>query len=214
MCGFAGILSPIPFAAHGGEGAVRAAVDAMTKTLRLRGPDASGLVLAEPVAFGHRRLSIIDLSETGSQPMQLRAGGALITYNGEAYNFRDLRRELEALGHVFRGHSDTEVVLHCYEAWGLEGLRRLEGIFALALWDPAAQRLVLMRDRLGVKPLFHATSRWGLAFGSEIKAVLAAGGVDESLDDQAFSEYLWFGNTHGERTFYRGVRSLLPGHWP
>jgi asparagine synthase (glutamine-hydrolysing) len=103
------------------------------------------------------------------------------------------------------------VILHVYAQWGLEGLKRLEGIFAMALWDPAEKRLVLMRDRLGVKPLYYGDSAFGLAFGSEIKAVLAAGGVDITLDDQALSEYLWYGNPHGDRTFYRGVRALEPG---
>jgi asparagine synthase (glutamine-hydrolysing) len=186
----------------------------MTDTLIARGPDAGAILVEAPVAFGHRRLSILDLSEAGAQPMRLGAYGPILTYNGEVYNFRELRRALELLGHTdWRGHSDTEVILRVYLQWGLDGLKRLEGIFALALWDPAHQRLVLMRDRLGVKPLFYGESNTGLAFGSEIKVVLAAGGVDTSLDDQAFSEYLWYGNPHGARTFYRGVRALEPGHW-
>ena len=162
----------------------------MTATLAPRGPDAFGHLLRFPVAFGHRRLSILDLTEAGAQPMELGENGPAITYNGEVYNFRDLRSELEAGRCVFRGHSDTEVILNVYAAWGLAGLKRLEGIFALALWDPGHQRLVLMRDRLGVKPLFYGESTYGLAFGSEIKTVRAAGGVDASLDDQSFSEYL------------------------
>jgi asparagine synthase (glutamine-hydrolysing) len=145
--------------------------------------------------------------------MQLGENGPAITYNGEVYNFRELRCELEAGGCVFRGHSDTEVILNAYAAWGLAGLKRLEGIFALALWDPRHQRLVLMRDRLGVKPLFYGESTYGLAFGSEIKTVRAACGVDASLDDQSFSEYLWYGNSFEDRTFYKGVRVLEPGHW-
>lgn len=185
----------------------------MTATLAPRGPDAFGHLLRSPVVFGHRRLSILDLTEAGAQPMQLGENGPAITYNGEVYNFRELRRELEAGGCVFRGHSDTEVILNAYAAWGLAGLKRLEGIFALALWDPRHQRLVLMRDRLGVKPLFYGESTYGLAFGSEIKTVRAAGGVDASLDDQSFSEYLWYGNPFEDRTFYKGVRALEPGHW-
>jgi len=207
MCGFCGILpdEPADGLAH--------RVARMTATLTPRGPDAEGVHVEAGVALGHRRLSILDLSPTGAQPMVLRPGGPVVSYNGEAYNFADLRRELRAEGRVFRGHSDTEVLLHAYDAWGLHGLKRLEGIFAFGLWDPARRRLVLMRDRLGVKPLFHARSAQGLAFGSEIKAVLAAGGVDTGLDEQAFSEYLWYGNTHDERTLYRGVRALRPGHW-
>lgn len=188
-------------------------ITSMTATLVSRGPDASGHLFRPPIAFGHRRLSILDLSETGAQPMQLGEDGPVITYNGEVYNFRELREELKAEGCIFRGDSDTEVILHVYASWGLGGLKRLEGIFALALWDPAHQRMVLMRDRLGVKPLYYGDSTHGLAFGSEIKAVLAAGDVDSSLNDQSFSEYLWYGNSYEDRTFYKGVRALEPGHW-
>jgi len=181
----------------------------MTQTIAHRGPDSDGTFVGEGVALGHRRLSIIDLSSTGVQPMTL--GAATVVYNGEAYNFPQLRIELQGLGHAFRGHSDTEVLLHAYEAWGLEGLERLEGIFAFALWDAARRRLILMRDRLGIKPLFYAWHDGRLAFGSEIKAVLAGGTVDRSLDDQALMEFLWYGNAFDERTIYRGVRALQPG---
>jgi len=181
----------------------------MTATIAHRGPDGDGIFVGEGVALGHRRLSIIDLSSSGAQPMSL--GAATVAYNGESYNFPQLRIELERLGHTFRGHSDTEVLLHAYEAWGLAGLERLEGIFAFALWDAARGRLVLMRDRLGVKPLFYAWQGGRLAFGSEIKAVLVAGDVDRATDDQALAEYLWYGNAFEDRTIYRGVRALQPG---
>jgi asparagine synthase (glutamine-hydrolysing) len=185
----------------------------MMGTMTHRGPDAGGVFAADGVAFGHRRLSILDLSPTGAQPMTLDGSGLTITHNGEVYNFKELRTELEADGAVFRGHSDTEVVLNAYQAWGLDGLKRLEGIFAFALWDAVARRLVLMRDRLGVKPLFFSQSREELVFGSEIKAILASGGVDRTVDPQAFSEYLWYGNAFEDRTIYAGVRAVLPGHW-
>jgi asparagine synthase (glutamine-hydrolysing) len=181
----------------------------MTQTIAHRGPDGEGTFVGEGVALGHRRLSIIDLSSAGAQPMTL--GAATVVYNGEAYNFPQLRIELEGLGHAFRGHSDTEVLLHAYEAWGLAGLERLEGIFAFALWDSARRRLILMRDRLGIKPLFYAWQGGRLAFGSEIKAVLAGGAVDRGLDDQALMEFFWYGNAFEERTIYRGVRALQPG---
>ncbi len=181
----------------------------MTQTIAHRGPDGEGTFVGDGVALGHRRLSIIDLSSTGAQPMTL--GAATVVYNGESYNFPQLRTELEALGRSFRGHSDTEVLLHAYEAWGLAGLERLEGIFAFALWDSARRRLILMRDRLGIKPLFYAWQGGRLAFGSEIKAVLASGAVDQEVDDQALMEYLWYGNAFEERTIYRGVRALPPG---
>jgi asparagine synthase (glutamine-hydrolysing) len=191
---------------------LRSTLEAMTETLRARGPDSCGHLLRTPVALGHRRLSILDLTAAGAQPME-RPQGISIAYNGECYNFTELREELKHAGLGFRGQSDTEVILNAYAAWGLDGLKRLEGIFAFALWDSERQRLVLMRDRLGVKPLFYGQSTFGLAFGSEIKAVLRAGGVDKTLDDQAFAEYLWYGNTYEDRTFYRGVRAVEPGHW-
>jgi asparagine synthase (glutamine-hydrolysing) len=207
LCGFTGIFSKDE------NGNLFTVVEMMTETLVRRGPDGTGTFVSARVALGHRRLSVLDLSELGAQPMKLESLGVVITYNGEVYNCGELRTTLLDLGHCFNGRSDTEVILHVYVEWGLEGLRRLEGIFAFALWDPSRQRLVLMRDRLGVKPLYFGECQYGLAFGSEIKAVLAAGGVDTRLDDQAFSEYLWYGNVHGDRTFYQGVRALEPGHW-
>ncbi len=183
----------------------------MVPTIAHRGPDAEGTFIGEGVALGHRRLSIIDLSPTGAQPMSV--GGSTIVYNGETYNFAGLRAELEQAGRHFRGGSDTEVLLHAYDAWGLDGLLRLEGIFSFALWDSARRRLVLMRDRLGIKPLFYARRGEQLAFGSEIKSILAGLDVDRAIDDQAFAEYLWYGNSFEDRTMYRDIRALEPGHW-
>jgi asparagine synthase (glutamine-hydrolysing) len=181
----------------------------MTQTIAHRGPDGEGSFVGDGIALGHRRLSIIDLSDAGAQPMIF--GPATIVYNGEAYNFRQLRTELEGLGHAFRGHSDTEVLLHSYAEWGLAGLERVEGIFAFALWDSARRRLILMRDRLGIKPLFYSWQGGRLVFGSEIKAVLEGGNIDRSVDDQALTEFLWYGNSFEDRTIYRGVRALPPG---
>jgi asparagine synthase (glutamine-hydrolysing) len=203
MCGICGLYD---VQSHDDLGRT---VRRMTQTIAHRGPDAEGMFVGEGVALGHRRLSIIDLSSAGAQPMTL--GASTVVYNGEAYNFPLLRNELQACGRVFRGHSDTEVLLHAYDVWGLAGLERLEGIFAFALWDAARRRLILMRDRLGVKPLFYACQGGRLAFGSEIKAVLAAGGVKRDCDDQALTEYLWYGNAFEDRTIYRDVRSLQPG---
>lgn len=207
MCGFAGIASSeMP------EAQLRSLAQAMTATLALRGPDGGDVLVDPGVALGHRRLSIIELSDLGAQPMRLRPGGPAIAYNGEVYNFRELRRELEAAGERFRGGSDTEVVLRAYERWGLDGLKRLEGIFAFAINDPASGRLILMRDRLGIKPLFFARRGGTLVFGSEIKALRATGLVSREHDPQALSEYLWYGNAFEDRSFYREVRSLPPGH--
>jgi asparagine synthase (glutamine-hydrolysing) len=182
----------------------------MMHTLAHRGPDAEGAFVSAGVALGHRRLSILDLSPTGAQPMTV--GGTTVVYNGEAFNFRELRTELEELGRRFLGSSDTEVLLHAYEVWGLEGLARLEGLFALALWDATRRRLVLMRDRLGIKPLYYTWQDGRLAFGSEIKAVLAGIDPRREVDDQALAEYLWFGNCFEDRTLYGSIRALGAGH--
>lgn len=206
MCGFAGLLSP------GSPEQLTTRLSSMISTLAHRGPDGQGTFIAEGIALAHQRLSVIDLSVTGAQPMSTPRGTTVV-YNGEAYNFRDLRELLSREGVSFRGSSDTEVLLATYEAWGLDGLRRIEGMFAFSLWDAAKRRLVLMRDRLGIKPVFYAWTRDTLVFGSEIKALLAAGGVTRDLDDQALSEYLWYGNAFEERTIYRAVRAVPPGHW-
>lgn len=208
MCGFSGLYDPSERQESLGDHVRR-----MTATLVHRGPDAGGIYVRDGISIGHRRLSILDLSPAGAQPMSLGENGPTIVFNGEVYNFSELRFELEGLGHAFKGHSDTEVMLHAYAEWGLPGLRRFEGIFAFALWDPADQRLVLMRDRLGVKPLFYSRNGSRLVFGSEIKSLLAGGEMDMGVDSQALSEYLWYGNAYEERTIYRSVRSLLPGHW-
>jgi asparagine synthase (glutamine-hydrolysing) len=204
MCGICGLYC------LSGNGDLDVEVRRMVRTIAHRGPDAEGTYVGEGIALGHRRLSILDPSSAGAQPMAL--GPATVVYNGESFNFLKLRAELARLGHEFRGHSDTEVLLHAYDAWGLEGLARLEGMFAFALWDAARRRLVLMRDRLGIKPLYYSWTRGRLAFGSEIKAVLAGIELDRSIDDQAFAEYLWYGNSFEDRTIYRGVRALQSGH--
>lgn len=206
MCGLSGLLADRETAER------EATVRRMTAMLHHRGPDAGGTYVGDGIALGHRRLSIIDLTESGAQPMTLESG-VTVAYNGEIYNFRELRRELEIEGARFRGRSDTEVIARAYDAWGLHGLRRLEGIFAIALWDPSCRRLVLMRDRLGVKPLFHASHSGALFFASEIKAIRAVTEPVRAIDPQALSEYLWFGNAFEDRTLYANIRSLEPGHW-
>lgn len=213
MCGITGIYFTQLKADEQARSAMGIKVREMTDSLSLRGPDDSGIFVSKEVALGHTRLSILDTSSAGSQPMTLSSTGLTLSYNGECYNFHVLRKELQSLGCNFYSASDTEVILNAYNKWGLNGLKRLEGIFALALWDNNRKRLVLMRDRFGVKPLYYGDSRFGLAFGSEIKAVLAAGELNVSIDDQALREYMWFGNTHQDRSFYAGIRQLEPGHW-
>jgi len=208
MCGFTGVYDP----SENSE-ILKECVRRMTATLIHRGPDGGGIHSKDGIALGHRRLSILDLSSSGSQPMTLGDNGPTIVFNGEVYNFAELRNELQCRGRFFKGHSDTEVMLQVYAEWGLSGLRRFDGIFAFALWDPLVQRLVLMRDRFGVKPLFIYQNGNRLVFGSEIKALFASGTIDKSINDQALTEYLWYGNSYEDRTIYRNVKSLLPGHW-
>nr|MBI4539294.1 asparagine synthase (glutamine-hydrolyzing) [Gemmatimonadota bacterium] len=205
MCGIAGVVS------LGAEPASEAAALAMAERIRHRGPDRRSSYLAPSgrCAFGHARLSIIDL-ETGDQPMGNEDGTVQVIFNGEIYNFQELRRELEGLGHRFRTRSDTEAIVHGYEAWG-EGLaERLDGMFAFAVWDERRRRLLVARDRAGKKPLYVARDERKLVFGSEIKAVLAHPGMDDELDPRAIPLYLVYGYVPTPGTFYRSVRSLPP----
>ena len=161
----------------------------MTRTLVHRGPDDEGYFVDEHVALGHRRLSIIDL-ETGRQPLDNEDGSVWIVFNGEIYNYRDLRALLETKGHTFKTRIDTETIVHAYEEWGAGCLERLRGMFAFALWDRRRRQLLLARDRLGKKPLYYATVGDRLIFASEIKALLAFPGLDRDLDLEAVSDYL------------------------
>jgi asparagine synthase (glutamine-hydrolysing) len=212
MCGVAGAV---------GDTALELSdvVPRMNRTLTHRGPDAGGEwseVQGERlVAFGHRRLSIIDLSERGRQPMLDRESGCVISYNGEVYNFITLREELRALGASFESDTDTEVILKAYARWGLDGIRRLRGMFALAIWDPAAKHVVLVRDRMGIKPLYVARvsrdGRRGVLFASEIRAILASGLVPRKLDQAALGSYVWNGFVVGPQTIVAGVELLPAG---
>ena len=170
MCGIAGMLAADPGAAPD-EGAVRRMCDAMVH----RGPDDHGYRADGPCALGHRRLSIIDLRPEGAQPMTNEDGSVVIVFNGEVYNFRELRADLERQGHVFASQSDTEAVLHAYEQYGDQALERLNGMFAFALYDKTRNRLLIARDRLGIKPLFYVECQGGLFFASELEALLRSG---------------------------------------
>ena len=162
--------------------------------------------------LGHRRLSIIDLTAAAHQPMSDATESLWLVYNGEVYNFRELRRELEALGHEFTTRGDTEVVLHAYEEWGIDCVERFNGMFAFALWDNRSGLLHLARDRYGVKPLYYLKNRGTLLFGSEIKAILAYLDEPPAVDLLALNEYFSFQNTFSDRTLFEGVRLLPPGH--
>ncbi|MYW91746.1 asparagine synthase (glutamine-hydrolyzing) [Amycolatopsis rubida] len=185
----------------------------MTEAMACRGPDAHGCWFDEHVAFGHRRLSVIDPAG-GGQPMTLEHLGRTvlaITYSGEVYNYRELRAELSALGHRFRTASDTEVVLHAYLQWGTAMARRLNGMFAFAIWDARSERLLLVRDRLGIKPLYYCPAGRGLLFGSEAKAILAHPDVAPVVDRDGLRELL-AGVKTPEHAIFRGLRELRPGH--
>jgi asparagine synthase (glutamine-hydrolysing) len=207
MCGIAGILMRDPERRADVTVARR-----MADVLLHRGPDAGGTFGDGPVAFGHRRLRIIDLSDRAAQPMSTRDRRYTIAYNGEIYNYRELRRDLRARGVHFASESDTEVLLHLYAVHGAGMLSMLNGIFAFAVWDGADRRLFAARDHLGVKPLYYAVDRDRLVFASEIKALLAAG-WPAALDEARVGEYLRFGSTAGESTLFRGVQRLPPGAW-
>ena len=209
MCGIAGL-----FHTHVAKPVDPARVRAMTDSLAHRGPDGSGLWTAPGVGLGHRRLSIIDLSDAAAQPMLTEDGQVAITYNGEIYNFREVRAELEARGHVFRTESDTEVILAAWRQWGPDCLSRFNGMFALALYDAGQDALFLARDRLGVKPLyFSLLSDGALIFASELKGLLAHPMLRRVPSAQAVEDYLAFGYVPDDSAIVEGVAKLPAGHF-
>ncbi|MBI4516432.1 MAG: asparagine synthase (glutamine-hydrolyzing) [Deltaproteobacteria bacterium] len=206
MCGIAGAFAYGEAAAPDLE-----LIRAMTETLVHRGPDDAGYHVCDPVALGHRRLSIIDLNG-GHQPMANEDERVWLVCNGELYNFRELRLELEAHGHAFRSRSDTEVIVHAYEQWGDDCVLRFNGMFAFALWDANQRRLLLARDHFGVKPLYYTTSGHTLLFASEVKALLASGRVAAEIDPAALELFLHYRFVPSPHTLLRGVQRLAPGH--
>ncbi|MGH2536621.1 MAG: asparagine synthase (glutamine-hydrolyzing) [Candidatus Promineifilaceae bacterium] len=209
MCGICGTWQFGP-PAGGNPPSIRI----MTERLSHRGPDAQGIYEDEDnrVALGFRRLAIIDLSPQGNQPMSNEDGTIWIVFNGEIYNFRELRRRLVSQGHQFRSQSDTEVVIHLYEDEGLNFLRSLNGMFGMAIWDSRRRRLVLARDRVGKKPLYYAHYNGRLAFASELKALLLDQHLPRQLDHAALAQYLALGYVVSPRTIFEFVQKLQPGH--
>lgn len=206
MCGIAGLLD---WEAPADERIVLA----MTERMRHRGPDASGLVSLGPLALGHRRLSVIDVSESNNQPLFDSSGRLAIVYNGEIYNFREIRRELEGRGARFRTQGDTEVILESYKVWGDRCLDRFNGMFAFALWDGPRRRLLLARDRVGEKPLFYAElPRGGILFASEPRALEAHPRALGGVDPVGLAHYLTLNYTLGAHTLRLGLKRLAPGH--
>jgi asparagine synthase (glutamine-hydrolysing) len=206
VCGICGVYN------YGtGEPASEPLVRAMTAAMTHRGPDDDGLHLDGPLGLGMRRLSIIDLAG-GAQPIANEDGSVWTVFNGEIYNFRELRAELEARGHIFTTRTDTEVIVHAYEQWGLDALARLNGMFGLALWDARTRRLVLARDPFGVKPLYYHDDGRTLRFGSEIRAILRDPAVPRAVDPRALGEFLSLTFVPAPRTTFAGIAKLLPGH--
>jgi asparagine synthase (glutamine-hydrolysing) len=207
MCGIAGVLLHDPAASPSAEALAR-----MGAVLRHRGPDAHGVQVCGPAGLAHRRLSIIDLV-SGQQPMASPDGRVWVIFNGEIYNFPELQAELASDGHRFRTRSDTEVLLAQYLRDGVEAFPKLNGMFACAVWDGRSRELILVRDRWGKKPLFYARTPRELLFGSEIKSLLAYGGIDRRVHPAALHEYLSQGYIAGRQTIFEGVERLLPGHY-
>jgi asparagine synthase (glutamine-hydrolysing) len=206
MCGICGLYN-----FETGAPADPGVIERMTGTIVHRGPDDAGIHVDGPLGLGFRRLAIIDLSPAGHQPMSDQQGTVWVTFNGEIYNFMDVRRELEAHGHVFRSQCDTEVIVHGYKQWGDAVLDRFNGMFGLAIWDVPQRRLMLARDPMGIKPLYYALHGGTLYFGSEIRAVRAGLPVQPSVDVEAMALFLRYRYTPAPRTMYAGIRKLAAG---
>lgn len=207
MCGICGQLNFEPEHAVDPE-----VIKCMKFSLIHRGPDSHGMWIKNSIGMGHTRLAVIDLSANGQQPMSNENQTVWIVYNGEVYNFPDLRKELESKGHRFISQTDTEVVVHLYEEEGVQCMARLRGMFAFAIWDDDKKVLLLARDRLGQKPLYYYEDKQKLLFASEIKGILASGLVERSPDYEALYEYLCLGYVPNPKSGFNGIRKLPPGH--
>ena len=207
MCGITGI-----FDTRGGGDISRAVLQRMNDSQLHRGPDEGSLHIEPGVGLGHRRLSIIDIA-TGQQPLFNEDGSVVVVFNGEIYNYQQLIPELQALGHVFHTKSDTEVIVHAWESWGANCVKRFRGMFAFALWDRNQQTFFMARDRMGVKPMYYALLDDGtLLFGSELKSVLAHGGLRRDIDPLAVEEYFALGYVAEPRTIFKQAQKLSPAH--
>lgn len=211
MCGISVILST-----SADQIALPEALERMNHAQFHRGPDGEGIKILSgegvTVGLGHRRLSIIDLAG-GSQPMSNEDDTVWITYNGEIYNHAELRKELEARGHRYRTHSDTETIVHAYEEWGPDCVKRLRGMFAFVIWDSKKRELFAVRDRMGIKPFYYAATDDTLLCASEIKGIVSSGVHPAKINAQGVPEFVTLGYIAGEETLFDGVKKLLPGHW-
>ena len=210
MCGIAGFVdSPLAWPLTAEDATAR--VRAMCDVIRHRGPDDEGLRVEPGVALGMRRLSIIDVAG-GHQPISNEDGTVWTVFNGEVYNFRELRAELEARGHRFSTSTDTEAIVHAYEEWGVESIGRLRGMFGLAIWDSRTRTLLLARDRVGIKPLYYSVAGGRLLFGSELKSILCDPDLPVDIDVDALDHYLSFLYTPRDTSIFRDICKLSPGH--
>src|SRR5215468_11162773 len=185
-------------------------IETMTRTIAHRGPDDEGYYISGPLGFGFRRLSIIDLGG-GHQPMSDDERSVWVVFNGEIYNFPELKRELETHGHTFRTQCDTEVIVHGYKQWGLDVFNHLNGMFGLAIWDVRRKRLVLARDAFGIKVVYYKLKDGVLLFGSEIRAIRAGDGEKTEIDPVSMNLFLRYRFTPSRYTVYRGINKLAPG---
>jgi asparagine synthase (glutamine-hydrolysing) len=222
MCGIAGIFSNSKSAKSvaaqkGGSVPISSLLDRMIGQLRHRGPDDQGVIVLcnnnSEVGLGHTRLAILDLSSAGHQPMKESHGKLLLTYNGEVYNYRELRRELHSEAEEWLSQTDTEVILRLYKHYGIDSLKKLRGMFALALWDGHQNELFLARDHFGIKPLYYYSTKNLFVFSSEIRALLSSGLVPRKLDIEGLTSYLRFGAVESPLTIIDGVKSVPPGHY-
>lgn len=204
MCGIAGVFN------LNGQPVSPVILRQMTDVIAHRGPDGEGFYIDSFIGLGHRRLAIIDLSPAGHQPMMTADGHYVLSYNGEIYNFQELRIELEAMGYHFRSRTDSEVLLYAYAAWGQDAIAKFNGMFAFVIWDRKRQELFLARDRYGIKPLYYTLQGSTFLFGSEVKAILAHPAYQIRLDQEAFIEYFTFQNFFTDRTLFADVRLLPP----
>src|SRR5467141_205182 len=213
MCGIAGALafSSATFRV------TPSYITGMRDVMDHRGPDGAGLWISPDgrVGLGHRRLAIIDLSEAAAQPMSNEDGSLWIAFNGEIYNHAEIRSELEELGgHLWKtNHSDTEVILHAFEQWGIDCIHKFRGMFAIALWDTNQRQLWLIRDRIGIKPLYYSIHHGRITFASEIKALLEDQEQARAVDEEALYHYLSFCTTPAPRTLFQGIEKMPPGTW-
>ncbi|MDD3402031.1 MAG: asparagine synthase (glutamine-hydrolyzing) [Hespellia sp.] len=205
MCGFSGFV--------GSTVDGRKILKSMTDTLVHRGPDSEGAYLDEHAALGFRRLSIIDISNSGNQPLYNEDGSKILTFNGEIYNYRELRNELIAAGHIFHSDTDSETIIHGYEEWGEDMLHRLRGMFSFVIWDKNQRKLFGARDMFGIKPFYYAKMKHTFLFASEIKALLKHPDFVKELNEDAMGNYLSFQFVPTAETFFKGVFALEPGHY-